>query len=264
MKRAPARLATLLAVVVLRLAGVAVAESDSPGEIGPSLHLTATSGGSGRQNSLPPVSGVGSAQPEGLAVSPNGQYLVVALNAADAAVVVDLHTMAQTVVPVGLHPEGVAFDPRGRAYVSNEYAGTLSVLDPVTAKVTTTIAGLGRTLGDLASHPEGMVADPQRPLLYVAVTNRDLVSVVDTTTHAVTHLISVARPEGIGTAPTNLALSPDDGTLYAADAGEDAVAAISLAARPSFPASRGHRVFAPRLSSASRPTSTSGPKRRAG
>ncbi len=90
----------------------------------------------------------------------------------------------------------MAFDPQGRAYVSNEYDGTLSVIDPATAKVTATIHGLGGALGDLASHPEGMVADPQRPALYVAVTNRDLVAVVDTATHAVTHLISVARPQG--------------------------------------------------------------------
>ncbi len=196
------------------------------------LSLPATTGGSARTDSLPPVSGVGTAQPEGLAVSPNGRYLVVALNAADDAVVVNLRTNAQTVVPIGRYPEGVAFDRQGRAYVSNEYDGTLSVIDPKTARVTATIQGLGGRLGDLGSHPEGMVADPQRPALYVAVTNRDLVAVVDTRTRRVTHLISVARSQGLGTAPTNLAISPDDATLYSSDAGEDAVAAISLAKRP--------------------------------
>jgi len=209
------------------------------------LQLSATSGGSGRTNSLPAASGVGSAQPEGLAVSPDGRYLVVALNAADDAVVVDLRTLAQTVVPIGRYPEGVAFDPQGRAYVSNEYDGTVSVIEPRNAKVTATIVGLGGALGDLASHPEGMAADPRRPLLYVAVTNRDLVATVDTTTHTVTHLISVGRAPGLGTAPTNLAISPDDSTLYASDAGEDAIAAISLSKRPSGPRGRGHRVYSP-------------------
>ena len=211
-------------------------------EQGP-FQLPATSGGSGRMNSLPPVSGAGSAQPDGLAVSPDGQYLVVALNAADDAVVVNLRTMAQTVVSVGEYPEGVAFDPAGRAYVSNEYSGTISVIDPATAKVTATIAGLGGALGDLASHPEGMVADPNRPALYVAVTNRDLIAVVDTSTDTVTHLVSVARPEGLGTAPTSVALSPDGGTLYSSDAGEDAVAAISLTKRPS--GQRANTVYSP-------------------
>ncbi len=207
------------------------------------LQLPSTTGGSGRVNSLPPASGVGSAQPEGLAVSPDGHYLVVALNAADDAVVVDLRTMTQTVVSVGEYPEGVVFDPQGRAYVSNECSGTLSVINPATAKVTSTISGLGGPSGDLASHPEGMAADPHRPAIYVAITNRDLIAVVDTRSGAVTHLVSVARPQGIGTAPTNVAVSPDGSTLYSSDAGEDAVAAISLSQRPG--PRRAHRVYTP-------------------
>jgi len=225
------------------------------------LTLPATTGGSARMNSLPPVSGVGTAQPEGIAVSPDGRYLVVALNGADSAVVVNLSTLAQTVLGVGAYPDGVAFDPQGRAYVSNEYDGTLSVIDPQAARVTATIGGLGGTLGDLNSHPEGMVADPRRARLYVAVTNRDLVAVVDTTRHSVTGLVSVARSQGLGTAPTNLAISPDDSTLYASDSGEDAVAAISLSSRSSAGSSgaggtgngtrrsggaaNGHRVYLP-------------------
>ena len=210
------------------------------------LQLPATSGGSGRTNSLPPVSGVGTAYPEGLAVSPDGRSLVVALNAADDAVVVNLSTMAETAVPIGAYPNGVVFDHQGRAYVSNEYGGTVSVIDPASAKVTATIAGLGGQLGDLGSHPEGMVADPVRHLIYVAVTNRDLIAVVDTDTESVVKLISVARPQGLGTAPVKLAVTPDGKTLYAADSGEDAVAAISLARRPAgAPGPRPRRVYEP-------------------
>ncbi len=207
------------------------------------LQLPSTSGGSGRINSLPPSAGVGSAQPEGLAVSPDSHYLVVALNAADDAVVVDLHSMSQRVISIGQYPNGVAFDPQGRAYVSNEYSGTLSVIDPASAKVTRTISGLGGAGGDLGSHPEGLVADPRRPALYVAVTNRDLVAVVNTSSGSVSRTISVARPQGLGTAPTSVAVAPDDATLYSSDAGEDAIAAISLAKRPG-PA-RAHRVYSP-------------------
>ncbi len=204
------------------------------------LTIPSSSGGSGRTNSLPPVSGVGTACPEGIAVSPNGKYLVVALNCADRADVVKLAGNSQTLVSVGEYPEGVAFDAHNRAYVSNEYSGTLSVINPATASVITTIAGLGGRMGDLASHPEGMVRDPHRPDLYVAVTNRDLVAVVNTRTEHVTHLVSVRRPQGLGTAPTNLAVSPDDSTLYASDAGEDAVAAISLSKRPRSARARRH------------------------
>jgi YVTN family beta-propeller protein len=207
------------------------------------IALPATTGGSGRLNSLPPVSGVGTAQPDGVAVSPNGRYLVVALNAADQAVVIDLHTGAQHLVAIGSYPNGVAFDRGGSAYVSNEYSGTVSVIDPASAKVTTTISGLGGSLGDLGSHPEGMVADPKRSDIYVAVTNRDLVAVISTASKRVSKLVSVARPQGLGTAPVKLAISPDDATLYAADSGEDAVAAISLSKRPAAKSLRKRRVY---------------------
>jgi hypothetical protein len=70
------------------------------------------------------------------------------------------------------------------------------------------------------------------------VTNRDLVAVVDTATRRVTHLVSVGRRQGLGTAPINVAISPDGATLYAADSGEDAIAAISLSRRPKAPTKR--------------------------
>ena len=175
--------------------------------------LAATTGGSGRTNSLPPVSGVGTAYPEGLAVCPDDKSLVVALNTADKAMVINLGTGTQTAVDVGRYPNDVVFDRHGRAYVSNEYDGTISVIDPSTGKVVATVAGLGGSLGDLASHPEGMVADPVRDQVYVAVANRDLVAVLDTHTERVSALISVGRPQGLGTSPVKLSVTPDGRTL---------------------------------------------------
>ena len=195
------------------------------------LVLAETTGGSGRTNSLPPVEGVGTANPLGLAVSPDGKTLVVALNGADKAVVVDLQTLEQTLVSVGTYPNDVAFDHQGRAYVSNEYDGTISVIDTATASVTATITGLGGTLGDLASHPQGMVLDPVRDRIYVAVANRDLIAAIDTTSQSVIQRVSVARPQGLGTGPVKLAITPDGQTLYAADTNEDALAAIALTRR---------------------------------
>src|SRR5437588_1447316 len=192
------------------------------------LLIPETTGGDGRVDSLPPVQGVGTAYPEGLAVSPDGKTLAVALNAADSADVVNLATNEQNIVSVGHYPSGVAFDHAGRAYVSNEYDGTLSVIDTATHTVTATISGLGGALGDLAAHPEGLVADPVREQLYVAVTNRDLIAVINTATESVSRLISVKRSQGIGTEPVKLAVTPDGRTLFAADANEDALAAGSL------------------------------------
>lgn len=196
------------------------------------IALASTTGGSGRTNSLPPTSGVGSAYPEGLAISPDQSKLVVALNEADKAVIVDLPSLAQTTVATGTYPAGVAFDHSGLAYVSNEYDGTVTVIDPVKASIVTTITGFGGAQGDLNSHPEGMVTDPTRNRIYVAVTNRDLIASVDTTTKRIVSLTSVARSQGLGTAPVKLAVTPDGQTLYAADSGEDAIAAISLSSRP--------------------------------
>jgi YVTN family beta-propeller protein len=197
--------------------------------------LPETKGGSGRVNSLPPVEGAGTANPEGLAVSPDAKTLVVALNAADSAVVINLATLEQSVVKVGAYPSGVVFDHQGRAYVSNEYDGTVSVIDTAKKEVTATISGFGGSQGDLASHPEGMVLDPVRNRIYVAVTNYDLVATIDTETESVTNLTSVARPQGLGSGPAKVAVTPDGQTLFAADTNEDAVAAIALARRSTAP-----------------------------
>ncbi len=199
------------------------------------LKLAQTTGGSARVNSFPQVSGAGTEYPEGIAISPDGKTLAVALEGADSAVLVNLVTMAQTVVPVGRYPNDVVFDRHGNVYVSNEYDGTVSVIDSATGLLTHTITGLGGIRGDLASHPEGMVMNPRRDLLYVAVTDRDLVAVINTDSDEVTHLISVARPQGLGTAPVKLAITPDGSTLYAADSGEDALAAIALVSRGTGP-----------------------------
>jgi len=204
------------------------------------LTIPSSQGGSGRMNSLPPVT---AAFPEGLAVSPDGRRLVVALNQADRVAIFDLASGTGSLVSVGAYPNGVAFDPQGRAYVSNEYDGTVSVLDAAAGRVLATVAGLGGQGGDRNSHPEGMVADPHRPAVYVAVTNRDEIATIDTSRMTVVKTVSVGRPQGIGTAPVALALAPDGNTLYSADTGEDAIAAVSLARRPAAGAqAKRHRV----------------------
>ena len=190
--------------------------------------LPSVSGGSGQRNSLPPVSAL---YPAGLAVSPDGRSVVVALQQADRAAIVDVASGAVRTVGVGAYPYGVAFDRSGRAYVSNAFDGTLSVLDVAGARVIKTIAGLGGERGDGNSQPEGMVADPRLDRLYVAVTQRDLVAVIDTRSLTVQRTVSVARPEAVGVQPTALAVDPDGTTLYVADSNEDAVAAIALSDR---------------------------------
>ena len=192
----------------------------------PPFALPATQGtGSGQLNSLPPAS---KSWPEGLAVTPDGNTLVVALNQADQVAIVDTATGSGRLVDVGRYPFGVAITPDGHtAIVSNEYDGTLSFVDIAAGKQTGTV-GVGGAGGDLNAHPEALAVDMGRNLVYAAVANRDLVAAVDLATRKVVDSVSVARRSGPGTQPVGLALAPDGNRLYAADEGEDALAAIDL------------------------------------
>lgn len=198
------------------------------------IALPQTYGGSGRLHDVPPNPNLPSF-PVGIAVTPDGSTLVVALNNADQAAIVDLTRGSVTTVAVGAYPYAVAIDPQGQyAYVANAYPGTLSKIDIANQKVTATISGLGGPAGDTNSQPQFLLIDARRNLLYAAVTNHDGVAVVDLASAKTTQFVSLQRPEGYGVAPVGLALSPDGGTLYVADAGESAVAGIALSARGSL------------------------------
>ncbi len=171
--------------------------------------------------------------PAGLAVSPDGNYLVVALQLADQAVIFNLaNGNAATLVPVGHYPFGVAVNRAStRAYVTNAYDGTVSTFtlsNPGTPAVISGLAAAG--FGDNNSQPQGVLQDPNQDVLYVAVTNKDSVAVINETTNTVTRSISLQRKEGVfGSQPVSLALTPDGKTLLSANAGENAIVAIALA-----------------------------------
>ncbi len=202
------------------------------------ISLPATQGGSARSQSFPPSTTSLPSFPVGLAITPDGKTLVAALYNADKAALIDVASGGSTIVNVGAYPYAVGFERSGRyAYVSNAFDGTLSKIDVTTAKVVATISGLGGPEGtygvaaDHNSHPQYVLADPKRDLLYVAITNRDGVAVVDTGSDTVTRFISLRRPEGYGSQPVSLALAPDGMTLYVANAGENAIVSIALADR---------------------------------
>ena len=191
-----------------------------------------TRDGAAAADELPPASGV-NAWPEGLAVSPDGRFLVVALGQADQAAIVELASGETTLADVGRYPYGVAIDrTRPRAYVTNERDGTVSVISipDGDAIATITVAGPGRAG---YPHPEGLAVDPDDERLYVAVTDRDRVAVVDTKKLEVIRGIDVGRRGvPVGSAPVNVGVAPDGDTLYVANAGEDAVVAVALERRP--------------------------------
>ncbi|MGI8726608.1 MAG: bifunctional YncE family protein/alkaline phosphatase family protein [Solirubrobacterales bacterium] len=76
------------------------------------------------------------------------------------------------------------------------------------------------------------MVDPIRDRLYVAVTDRDHVAVVDLEQLELLRKLPVGRPATpTGSRPVNVEISPRGETLYVANAGEDAVVGIALSAR---------------------------------
>jgi DNA-binding beta-propeller fold protein YncE len=200
--------------------------------------------GAAAQDELPQASGV-SDWPEGLAVTPDGKRLVVALGQADQVAIVDLTAPAHptTLADVGRYPYGVAIDPRRpRAYVTNERDGTVSAIELPSGKTLATIEVGGRR-GAAYAHPEGIAADPVHDRVYVAVTDRDLVAVIDTKALKLERYVDVGRKDAaLGTAPIQTAVAPEGETLYVANAGEDSITAIALEQRPPAKTKR-HTVY---------------------
>ena len=114
--------------------------------------------------------------PDRLAVSPNGRTLLVPLNLADAAAVIDTRSHAVRYVTTGPYPYGAAILPGGRTgLVSNEGPGTVSVIALGSATKMKDIQ-----VGANLSHPEGIALNPKDRARYVAIANEDQVAVIDT------------------------------------------------------------------------------------
>ncbi len=165
--------------------------------------------------------------PEKLAVTPDGSRLVVALNLADRAAVIDLGQPDQVhyvALGNGSYPLGAAVTPNGRTgLVTNEGKGTMSVIDLQSARKLATIQ-----VGAPLSHPAGVVVDSAGTRAYVALSNADQVAVVNLSTRRVMRTIAIASGYGSGTMPVALALGRRDSRLFVAESGADALAVIRL------------------------------------
>jgi YVTN family beta-propeller protein len=157
--------------------------------------------------------------PEYLDISPNGRTLVVPLNLANRAAIVDVKTKRVRYAKVGRYPYAAAVLPDGRrALVSNETTGTVSVVDLATAKVVKSI-----TAGGHLAHPEAIVA-PKGGRAYVTVTNKDRVAVIDTKKLKVVKNVNVGVKAGIGTNPNALAFH--NKRLYVTQGGADRITVV--------------------------------------
>ena len=174
--------------------------------------------------SFPPKTSGQQSWPDRLAVSPNGRTLLVPLNLADAAAVIDTHSRSVRYVKTGAYPYGAAILKDGKTgLVSNEGPGTVSVISLASATKRKDI----QVAGNL-SHPEGITVDPHRPRAYVAIANVDQVAMIDTHAMRVAKVMSVERSQGPGESPVAVAVTPDGRRLFAAESAADELAVFSL------------------------------------
>src|SRR5467141_2771183 len=177
--------------------------------------------------------------PTGLAVTADGATLVTANNLGDSVTIVrglngarrmdrvDLHHLGK--LTENIYPYGVVVLGSGknaRAYVSCWNDASVAVISLSGKSVVRSFIGVDR-------HPTAMMANAEGTRLFVANSDADSVSVIDTATDQEIERIDVRLAEGAlpGASPEGLVLSDDEQTLYVANAHSNAVAVVLLSDR---------------------------------
>ncbi len=195
------------------------------------------------------------ANPLGLAVTPNGKRVIVALSVSNELAVVKLaNRSVVSRIPVGVCPYGVELSRNGRfAFVSNfggsrphdgdkteNGAGTAIAVDErsVALRGSVSVVDLktGAVVEEIATgiHPEAMAKSPDGKRLYVVDASGDAISVIQMATRKVIGHLGTKPEPGLpyGSLTNGVALS--GGTVFAVNAGNNAVALIDPA-KPEAP-----------------------------
>ncbi len=174
--------------------------------------------------------------PTGLALTPDGNTMVTANNLGDNVTIVrrlrdtrrmervDLHhpgRLSENIYPYGVVALGKGKDER--AYVSCWNDSSVAVISLSGKSVVRKYITVDR-------HPTAMTPNAAGTRLFVANSNADSVSVIDTTTDREIERIDVRLAEDAlpGASPESVALSDDEKTLYVANAHSNAVAIVVL------------------------------------
>ncbi|WP_419661177.1 hypothetical protein Dvar_15980 [Desulfosarcina variabilis str. Montpellier] len=155
--------------------------------------------------------------PYGVAVTPDGNQVLVTLLESDALVFINTSDFSQIVetLPVGSAPHGVAVDPKGSyAYVANYDNNTVSQVSLSTRTIVETI--------DVGEGPWGVAArydeENSTPVVYVTNYNDGTVSVIGEDNEITTI--------NVGDDPIGVAVTPDGNYAYVANSEDNSVSII--------------------------------------
>ncbi|MDB6082522.1 MAG: hypothetical protein JWN43_403, partial [Gammaproteobacteria bacterium] len=175
--------------------------------------------------------GTGGGQ-ERILVAGNGSDEAILVDSADGKVVhrFDLSTFKR--IPGSLPYATVMTSDGKQGFVSLWNASAVAELELPSGRVRRIIPlrpPAERLQG--GSHPTALLLSPDDRRLFVALTNRDEIDVLDTHTGKVLYTLSTKLPgqKYGGSDPESLALSPDGRTLFSANAISDSVAVFDIA-----------------------------------
>ena len=174
--------------------------------------------------------------PTGIAITPDGNTLFVANNLGDSLGVIEDIRGRRKLTRVDLRREGDSEQfiyPYAVAVVPQQ-GSTLKAYVSCWNDSTVAVVQAGRLVSRVVvgRHPTAMLLNSDRTRLYVANSNDDSVSVIDTQTDKELERINVRLSEGVppGNSPEGLALRGDD--LYVANAHSNSVAVVEVNDRP--------------------------------
>jgi YVTN family beta-propeller protein len=174
--------------------------------------------------------------PTGIAVTRDGATLVAANNLGDSVTIVRHLTSSRQMQRLDLHHQGkpnenmypyglvvLETGKKARAYVSCWNDSSVAVISLNGKAAVQKFIGVDR-------HPTAMLPNAEGTRLFVANSNADSVSVIDTGADQEIERIDVRLAENalVGASPEGIALSEDEKTLYVANAHSNAVAVVSL------------------------------------
>ena len=160
--------------------------------------------------------------PQGLAISPDGSFLLVSDGSPGGRVsvlrVADNTLVASMTFPAGIAPLGVAFSPDGeQAYVAaadvgGSGANTLRIFDPSTGAIVDSIP--------VGALPTGIAVSPDAQRVFVSNQGDNSVTLYDTATRSVS-------TTAVGRAPTGIAYGPDGTQVYVANRDSNTVSVLT-------------------------------------